>query len=496
VNVAPATTRASVGPLALGAPPAPAPARGLRLAAARRALSSAQEEGELTLWPTRGVVPEELCGVLYRNGPGRMECGGHPYRHPFDGDGMVSRFSLEGGALRYRSRFVRTLEFEAEERAGRPVYRSFGTNLPGGLARNVMRLRFKNAANTNVVLHAGVLLALWEGGAPHALDPVTLRTLGRHDFHGRLRNLDRFTASASPLLPFAAHPKRDPLNGDLVSFGTLMGVRPKLLVYRVDGSGRLSIERSLVLPRLPFVHDFALTPRFFVFHLGSVSFELADAFLGRCPPAEALHDGGLEGTLLLLPRDGGAPRTYATPPGFCFHLAGAFEDGDRVAVDAMRAERLPDLAGSYEAFPPAHLTRWEVDLARDRLHERRLTDAAAELPVVAEGASAHRWVWSIGGTPSDAPAFSAVLKHDTLSGAVIARDFGDDFPSEPVLAPRPGARAEDDGWLLVVVYRSAAHRSDLVVLDARSLAHVATFALPRHTPLLFHGAWVQGSARA
>ena len=34
----------------------------------------------------RGQLPGGLRGVLYRNGPGRMERGGHAYVHLFDGD--------------------------------------------------------------------------------------------------------------------------------------------------------------------------------------------------------------------------------------------------------------------------------------------------------------------------------------------------------------------------------------------------------------------------
>ena len=61
--------------------------------------------------------------------------------------------------------------------SGRMLYRGFGTNLPGGFFANALRMRFKNAANTSVVWHGGKLLALWEGGLPHRLDPTTLDTL-------------------------------------------------------------------------------------------------------------------------------------------------------------------------------------------------------------------------------------------------------------------------------------------------------------------------------
>jgi all-trans-8'-apo-beta-carotenal 15,15'-oxygenase len=108
------------------------------------------------------------------------------------------RFAFDGARVRYRTRFVATREREEEARARRPVYRSFGTNLPGGLRKNLFRTTFKNAANTSVVWHGGKLLALWEGGLPHRLDPETLATFGRDDYGGRLRNAACSTARRRP----------------------------------------------------------------------------------------------------------------------------------------------------------------------------------------------------------------------------------------------------------------------------------------------------------
>ena len=58
---------------------------------------------------------------------------------------------------------------------------------------------------------------------------------------------------------------------------------------------------------------------------------------------------------------------------------------------------------------------------------------------------------------------------------------------------RPGATAEDDGWLLACVYRRATDTSDVVILDARDIREpVATVSLPRRIPAGFHGAWIDG----
>ena len=66
----------------------------------------------------KGVVPDQLSGTFYRNGPGRLERDGHRVHHPFDGDGMIVavRFTDEGVTL--SNRFVRTECWQAEEAAG------------------------------------------------------------------------------------------------------------------------------------------------------------------------------------------------------------------------------------------------------------------------------------------------------------------------------------------------------------------------------------------
>jgi carotenoid cleavage dioxygenase-like enzyme len=62
-------------------------------------------------------------------------------------------------------------------------------------------------ANTNIIFHAGRLLALEEGHLPTEIEPGTLKRLGYCDYHAAIAG------------PFTAHPKIDPLTGEMVFFG-------------------------------------------------------------------------------------------------------------------------------------------------------------------------------------------------------------------------------------------------------------------------------------
>ena len=170
-------------------------------AAARRAIAdlnqvdASEQLVDTPLKVISGALPDGLRGTWIRNGPGLQGRGGFRYGHPFDGDGFVTRYAFGEDGVSYRGRYVLTRELLAEQAAGRPLYRGFGTNLPGGVWTNALRMRFKNAANTSVMAHAGRLFALWEGGWPHELDPETLETVERSSLDGALTLLARLNAT-------------------------------------------------------------------------------------------------------------------------------------------------------------------------------------------------------------------------------------------------------------------------------------------------------------
>lgn len=482
-----------------------------------RAGQTVAQEVDTALELVEGSVPPELRGVLYRNGPGRMERNGVRYGHPFDGDGMVTRFAFTESGVRYRNRFVRTKEYVQEEAAGRILFRNFGTQIPGGILRNLLRLRFKNAANTSVVMHGGSLLALWEGGLPHRLDPETLETLGEYDYGGALRNTGPLSFISSDL-PFSAHPRLDRTSGTLHNFGTVQGRQTELLLYKIQPSGAFSGIERVPLSRFPFLHDFVLTPNYWVFYLAPVSFAAASMLLGLKTPVAALHgDNGAPAQLLLVPRRGGPPRYYPCDGGFIFHFAGGYEDDQgRVIIDGLRSARFPEFERLWEpdyfakqGYAPPRLTRFVVspdkDTATANIQSELLCDHALELPTIhpALGSASYRYVYGIGSRPEQTlPLLHGLVKADVRERRVVFRDFGADLPGEPLFVPKPGGpnskaprhdNDEDDGYVLSLVYRAQAHVSELLVLCAKDLRTLAVLRLPHHVPPGFHGTFVPAS---
>lgn len=475
-----------------------------RYVAANRTVTDEYDDVPLEL--VEGSLPPALIGTLYRNGNGRFEHQGVAYDHPFDGDGMIAKFAFDGQTVRYRNRYVRTAEFLAEEAAGRMLYRSFGTNLPGGIRTNAFRMQFKNAANTSVVWHGGRMLALWEGGWPHQIDPITLDTLGRYHYDGVLQNpfgwLDR---RITPEMQFSAHPKIHPTTGVLHNFGTVPGTKQRLVLYEVTPDGRAGVSQVIDMPDMTFAHDFVLTESGHrIFFLTPVAFDMVRALTGLTSPAASIRVNRANPTLVLVVDPQNRIHKLTTDFCFVFHFVNGYQDADgQLVVDGLRLEDFPasDAMKAYLAGdltddqPGARYVRYRIDLDRKTVRHEPLAHYEGELPEIHPGRTGrpYRYAWSIGrpiGSP--APLFDHIVKVDAQTGQGRHRLAPDTLPSEPIVVPRPGAAAEDDAWLLYLLFDAPSQTTDLVVADAADLQTVARLRLPHNIPLGFHGMWLDG----
>ncbi|MEJ5254519.1 MAG: carotenoid oxygenase family protein [Acidimicrobiales bacterium] len=450
-------------------------------------VSDELDTGEL---PVTGTIPEALAGAFMRNGPNPAFPPLGRY-HLFDGDGMIHAVELAGGRARYRNRFVESRGLLAERRAGRALF--------GGLSEFVMpdpELAsevglFKNTANTNVIRHAGRYLALMEGCPPTEITR-DLRTIGEFDFDGRLVGA------------MTAHPKWDPLTGELLFFG-YSPVPPFLRYHVADATGCLVRSIELDLPAPVMMHDFVVTERFAVFFDLPAVFDLSAMTSGgpfvRWEPSNGARIG-------ILPREatsGDEIRWFEIEPCYVFHFLNAWDDGTVVTVDGCRAPRLPIAFGDEQLDEPAHpvLHRWTVDLDRGVVTDEQLDDRAGEFPRLNMHRSGmpnrYGYLAASANWETDTVRFNGVVKYDLRSGRTTVHDFGEHAESgEAVFAADPEGSAEDDGWLLTFVYDRRNDTSDLVILDARALDEepVARVHIPRRVPFGFHGNWMPDRGEA
>lgn len=323
--------------------------------------SAPAEEAAYPVEAAVGRLPDWLAGGYYVNGPGGFQTGDVAYRHWLDGDGMVVGLRFDRGRTRFCSRFVDSRKRCQERRAGRALYRTFGTGFPGDrLRRNVM---LEPPVNVAVQPFAGALLALGEQSLPLELDPDTLETRSEYDFHGALNEVS----------PFAAHAKIEASSGRLVNFGVSYGsARTTLTLYEFDSDGRKISRRREALEAPYTIHDFALSERYAVFHVGRYLLR-AERLLAGGTLFDALeYDAERPCELLLAPRAKAEPvRRIKVDGGYCLHLINAFEQDGVLTVDLILYER--PLYPEYQPLPRLFET-----VSRGRPMRYRLSADASE----------------------------------------------------------------------------------------------------------------------
>jgi carotenoid cleavage dioxygenase-like enzyme len=465
----------------------------------------ARFEGQVYDLEVQGKIPVEIDGTFFQVAP-------DPQYPPmlgkdifFNGDGAISAFRFQGGHVDFQRRYVMTERLKAQRAARASLhgtYRNQYTNDP------TVRDLNNSTANTNVIVHAGKLLALKEDSAPYALDPVTLETIGLWDFDGQL-------TSAT----FTAHPKFDPATGDLLCFGyeAKGDATPDIVYYEIDARGRKKRETWIVAPYAAMIHDFAVTENYVIFPLMPLTVDLE----------RLKNDGkhfqwqpGLDQLFGVLRRDGDGSdvRWFTAPNGFQGHTLNAFDDAGRIYVD------MPVTSGNiFYFFPQAdgtvpppetlssNLMRLTIDMnARgNTLSMTPLTAFACEFPrsddrymgrhyqhgfVIAMDPSRPFDEARIGPRPFQ---FFNLLAHVNVATGKTKTWFADDQScfQEPIFVPKRADSPEGEGYVIGLCNRLAEQSTDLLVLDAQHLDEgpIATIKLPMRLRMSLHGNWVPGS---
>jgi carotenoid cleavage dioxygenase len=434
-----------------------------------------------------GEIPRDLNGLFVQNGPNPRFTpnAGHSW---FDGDGMVQGVQLEDGRATYRSRWIETAGLKEDLAAGRATY-------VGSIAKPGAGKRHKNVANTDLVYHAGRLLALWwEGGEPHELSLPDLATKGVFTYGDTLRG-DGLTS----------HAKLDPRTGELffISWGRKA---PYLHVGVASDAGRITRWSPVYLPGPRVQHDMAISGRFicvFDFPLRIDPARPDQPTLGFVfQPETAARIG-------LVDRHDEAARVrwFEISPAFLWHLSSAWDEGDEFVLVGARIEhptRL-DAAGQVRDQGPivdgehrfdARPYMWRLNVRTGAVTERRLDDLWVEFPRVNDDfiCAGARYSYMIELDPG-APTVKGrgLLKYDLQRGTREQLRFPQgSIGYEASFAPRDGGQGEDDGYMVGFVTREDALTTEFWITPARALASgpVARVQLPQRVVPKFHGRWI------
>lgn len=426
------------------------------------------EEHTITSLKVHGTIPAELDGRYVRNGANPITGVSD---HPFFGDGMVHGVRLRDGAVEwYHNRYVRT-----------PFYADPTINI---LDPNVMLDMRSSKANTNVIGHAGQILALEEGHFPYVLDG-NLDTVGPTDFDGRLKG------------SFTAHPKICPVTGELLAFG-YGAFDPYLRYVRVSATGELLQDTPITVGGPTMMHDFNVTRNHVIFMDLPAVFDLDRAIAGDMP---ICWSDSYPARLGVMPRNGtDADVTwYDLNPCYVFHPMNAYEDGTSIVLDVARLSHI--WRDSMMDFPPPQLWRWTIDTVTGTVREEQVDDRPGEFPRVADSVVGlpHRYGYMLAIDFTNLEHASsqegALLKYDRTTGRRTDLQLGRGrMAGETVFVPAEGGTDEDDGYLMTFVYDADTDASQFMVFDAKTMDPdpIGSVDLPR-IPFGFHGNWIPSS---
>jgi carotenoid cleavage dioxygenase-like enzyme len=213
----------------------------------------------------------------------------------------------------------------------------------------------------------------------------------------------------------------------------------------------------------------------------------------------------------IVPRRGHARdiRWFEAEPTYVLHWINAYEDGDEVVLDGFfqhapwPARDGTSGAAAVYRFLDLNLLqsrphRWRFNLATGVTKEEPLSDTVMEFGMISGRAAGQPYRYAYNMTSSSgAFVFDGMVKHDVVSGDEQRYRFGDGvFGSETPFAPRPGATAEDDGYLLSFTTDIGRDVSECLIFDATDITGgpLARVRLPERISSGTHAHWAPATA--
>ena len=401
-----------------------------------------------------GQIPKDLSGLFVRNGPNPMGAVNEKKHHWFLGEGMLHGIRLDSGnALWYKNKLV------------------------DGNDSN---------ANTSVISHGGKIYAIVEaGGYPVEIDQ-DLNSLNTKPFYGNSNE------------GFTAHPKIDPDTNEMHAMCYDYANNFDTVNYVViDQNGSHKKTQSIPFESRSMMHECAITKNYMLVFDLSVVFDLYKLGRGYFPFS---WDDNHQSRIGLLSRNGDSNEVkwFEIDRTYFFHTFNAHEDANgNVIVTAAAYGRLfdTDWNGPFTESPP-QLTKWELNTKSGQAISTKLDDRSVEFPRINPSlvGKSNRYAYALASSNPKEPDFNEVVKYDFKNDTSEVYEYGPGkFGAEPVFVAAEGAKSEDEGYLLSLVYNQETDKSDLIILNAKEpkSGPLAKVHLPQRVPHGFHGEWIK-----
>ena len=429
--------------------------------------------GEVDQYKLRvdGQIPSDLNGTFVRNGP-------NPFSGQFESEDVLSWWPeaamlhgiqlQEGKATSYRNRWVRTKNWATQRT---------DENTPKDAAQTSTEFIETNP-NVNVISHCQEVLALAEGGQPLAIDR-NLNTLGPSKRHPSLAG------------GVTAHPKIDPITGELIYFKADWQ-QPFLRYGVIDQTGAATVSTEIELESPAMMHDMAITGTYSILLDLSVGYDFSMFDLGYQIPICWQPDR--PSRLCLVSRASCEVKWIEIDQCFIQHVVNAYDTDKGIILDVVRyPSYFKRKEQGFEENPLGVLWRYEINTEILSVTETQLDDLHIELPRINEILTGQQSRYCYALEQPKANEMRGIVSYNLHTNARIRYSVEPgDQNGEPVFVPRENAQDEQNGYLLVCVYRKNLDVSELRILDAGHIAGepIAIIHPEHRIPAGFHGAWL------
>lgn len=457
-----------------------------------------------------GTLPKDLEGVYLRNGTNFQFNPTSVRLHTFAGAGMIHQVQIQEGQASYSNFYVRTPRFELERKIGREVFIEFSDVATAGKAalEKIRALHKKvkkglipdfstyelTPGSTSIRYHSGRIYCLQETGYAFVL-AVRREQNGRLLLDGR-GHIETWEGEWDG--PFSAHPRCDPISGDMYNLS--LGDEKTIIAGRISKGLRHSqASYGPTEGQMSWLHDFFLTQNYLVF---------PDISMRRDPSRLAKDiDSIFYFDHKHLLRWGVLPREFKPDDkvqwfttrnaSSVWHVINAWEqegqNGEHqiVLFSPCFDDYPPDCPIHTPAEPHAKVKTWTLDMASGKVvNEELLLDHHYERPSLnldyIGSPSQYCYLLDEG---KDGYMGKGILKYDLLKKEEVAYfSYGEMYGGEAYFVPRKNPKSEDDGYLLDILMTG--ERSELIVIDAKSMTELARLHLPQRVPFGVHATWI------
>ncbi len=418
-------------------------------------------------------VPPSFVGTVYiRNGPNAKYI--QPTDHLFDGDGMAHCLEFQKENILYQNRWIQTHRFKVEHKHKQPIFVRLGHLTGSTIFESFLKkcLSYENpldwkgdgTANTNVVYHAGKLLALNEMDFPYELEYSnnTLKTKGRYTFNNALcHNVN-------------AHPKIEPDTSEMTLLGYSVFTK-SCYISKVDKYGILYKTIYIPLDEPIIIHDFGITrSKYLVFHL-PLKFHITNVLTSKFPIA---YNKQLSSKLGIVDRTTSHTNWIPLPKNeLIFHIACSWETSDRIVVYAFCYD-VDDFDIQQLHLQQPFLKKFTVCKTTNKVTVKLKSKHRGELPVIEDSCVGTYTRYIYYSKISDS-GFCGIIKHDTST----SKEHIVHFPE----GKYGGECAIHGEYIVNTLYCPARDCSSFVIYNKNTLQLISEIPLPHRIPFGFHG---------